>query len=256
VLQRLVRFGPEPTSPEDIAAAPPARWEELDLLPALRELSAAQGSRELGLVALFLGPDRLAHVRRRLRLAPERISFWTLAQVLRRTEQPALKLAREAQRLATLYALSWPVDRTWRITSGFGPRIHPVIGTASTHRGLDISMPVGTSVRAPAAGRVASVREGPVNGRWVELDHGAGVRTVYCHLSRVDVTRGQKVAAGELVALSGDTGRVTGPHLHFQVKLSGDWVDPLSSRASDPRFVESLRPMPAPVADTTQASLR
>jgi murein DD-endopeptidase MepM/ murein hydrolase activator NlpD len=77
-----------------------------------------------------------------------------------------------------------------------------------------------------------TVLQGPINGHWIELDHGAGVRTQYSHLSRVEVKRGQQVKAGELVARSGDTGRVTGPHLHYQVKLSGGFVDPLGSRAS------------------------
>jgi murein DD-endopeptidase MepM/ murein hydrolase activator NlpD len=76
------------------------------------------------------------------------------------------------------------------------------------------------------------VLNGPINGHWLEVDHGDGVRTQYCHLSRVDVKRGQQVKAGELVALSGDTGRVTGPHLHYQVKWAREFVDPIGTRAS------------------------
>lgn len=247
ILQRLIPFGPEPAT-----GRRPSR-EELDLGSVVRELQQAHGSRELALASLFVGPDRVAHARKRLRLPPERISLNVLAQRLLRREQPLLQRVREAQRLATLYALTWPVDRAFRVTSGFGPRIHPVAGGVSEHRGVDVGMPVGTDVRAPADGRVTAVRHGPINGNWIELDHGTGVRTVYCHLSPVDVKRGQKVKAGEVVARSGDTGRVTGAHLHYQVKLEKAWVDPLTSRASAEPVIESLRPAATSVATSSQA---
>ncbi len=223
---------PSPVGTGELTLVPAAPRPEVDLLAVMRELHARHGTRVLALSAFFLGPEPTARARKRLKLAPEHIGVGALSRVLRKRERPLLRHVREAERWAMLYALAWPVDRSWRVTSRFGPRIHPVVGNLSEHRGVDISMPIGTDIRAPASGTVRRVSEGPINGQWLEIDHGAGLRTSYCHLSLAEVKRGQKVKAGELVARSGDTGRVTGPHLHYQVKRSGAHVDPLGSRAS------------------------
>jgi murein DD-endopeptidase MepM/ murein hydrolase activator NlpD len=227
---------------------PAVPGREIDLLALVRELHARHGSRVLTLSAFFLGPAPMERALKRLRLPPERIRTGTLLRVLRRKERPLLRHVGEAERWATLYALGWPVDRSWRVTSRFGPRIHPILGVPSEHRGIDIAVPMGTEVRAPAPGVVTRVRQGPINGHWIELDHGDGVRTQYSHLSLVEVKRGQQVKAGEPVARSGDTGRVTGPHLHYQVKLPGGFVDPLGSRASAELVAAPLVLAPEPLA--------
>ncbi|MFL5344888.1 MAG: M23 family metallopeptidase [Hyalangium sp.] len=224
------------------------------MVATLRELYMAHGSRDLALAAFFIGSEPVMRACRRLRLPPDRIGLVTLASKLKRREVHALRYVREARTWATLYGLAWPVDRTWRLTSGFGPRIHPILGSEMEHRGVDISVPVGTPVHSPSDGVVVRVRQGPVNGLWLELDHGDGVRTLYCHLSLVEVKPGQKVKAGESVALSGETGRVTGPHLHYQVKLSGAWVDPVRSRASPHLPVQPLAREPEPPAAPTQST--
>jgi murein DD-endopeptidase len=229
-------------------SVPEGPRRELELLSVMRALHARHGTRVLTLSAFFVGPGPVERARKRLRLAPERITVDRLWRVLRRRERPLLSHVREAERWATLAALGWPVERTWRISSGFGPRIHPVVGGLSQHRGIDIAMPVGSEVRAPAGGVVTRVLQGPINGHWFELDHGDGVRTQYCHLSLVEVKRGQQVKAGERLALSGDTGRVTGPHLHYQVKLSGGFVDPLGSRAPLELVAEPWVLTPEPLA--------
>ncbi len=251
-----------PVAPVNVPAGPEVRQEgapapvaprlEVDLLALMRGLHAQHGTRVLALTAFFLGSDTVTRATRRLRLAPERIGVGELSRVLKRREQPLLRHVREAERWTTLYALAWPVDRSWRVTSGFGPRIHPLLGGLSDHRGVDVATPIGTEIRAPANGRVTRVRESTLNGLWVELDHGAGVRTQFCHLSLTGLKRGQEVKAGDLVARSGDTGRVTGPHLHYQVKVAGAWVDPLASRASAELVAQPFQFMPAPRVARTE----
>jgi murein DD-endopeptidase MepM/ murein hydrolase activator NlpD len=99
----------------------------------------------------------------------------------------------------------------------------------SPHSGADFSSAAGTPVRAPNAGRVVAARDLYFTGNTVILDHGLGVLSLLAHLSRIDVTEGETVSAGQIVGLVGATGRVTGPHLHWGLTVSGARVDPLSA---------------------------
>lgn len=94
------------------------------------------------------------------------------------------------------------------------------------HAGLDVAVAQGTPVKASAQGRVLAVDDYFFNGRTIFVDHGNGLITMYCHLERIDVKSGDTVSKGQHIGLSGQTGRATGPHLHWSVVLNGAMVDP------------------------------
>jgi murein DD-endopeptidase MepM/ murein hydrolase activator NlpD len=118
----------------------------------------------------------------------------------------------------------WPVNG--QIQSRFGERMDPLSGEGSFHTGVDIQAPLGTPVRAAADGIVYAAEFAAAYGKLVIVDHGNGMRTWYAHLSNFNVVPGQEIRRGEIVAFSGATGRVTAPHLHFEVRLGSSPVNP------------------------------
>ena len=129
----------------------------------------------------------------------------------------------------------WPVASCTRITSYFGYRVDPltgeVNGTLSNHKGIDIALPggalEGAPVSAAASGTVIIARKSASAGNWVILYHGNSTYTVYMHLQKIHVSEGQTVRQGQTIGLVGNSGRSTGPHLHFEVTVKGLSVDPL-----------------------------
>ena len=115
--------------------------------------------------------------------------------------------------------LSWPVSGP--VTSGFGPRF------GRMHEGIDIAVGTGTPVRAAAAGTVIYAGLLGGYGNLVVVDHGGGLSTAYAHNSSLSVRQGSAVDAGTVIALSGNTGNSSGPHVHFEVRVNGSAVDPL-----------------------------
>ncbi|TPG11994.1 M23 family metallopeptidase [Sphingomonas oligophenolica] len=114
-----------------------------------------------------------------------------------------------------------------QFTSNFGIRSDPFRGTAAMHAGVDIPGPVGTPVYATADGVVDRAERAGGYGNLVEIDHGKGIQTRYGHLSRILVSDGTRVHRGQLIALMGSTGRSTGPHLHYEVRIDGHAVNPV-----------------------------
>jgi len=120
-------------------------------------------------------------------------------------------------------------DRAWRplLTSGFGYRTHPISGERRFHNGIDLALPMGTRLYAAAAGRVLIVGYDPRGfGHFVVLWHGGGYATLYAHNDRNLVAEGQPVCVDTVIALSGNSGSSTGPHLHFEVIRDGRPVNP------------------------------
>ena len=119
-----------------------------------------------------------------------------------------------------LLPTSLPVDAQWN-ASTFGWRIDPFTGQRAMHEGVDFAAPMGLRIRAAAAGVVLSAEPHPQYGNQVEIDHGQGLTTRYAHAATLTVKAGSFVKRGEVIATVGNSGRSTGPHLHFEVRMNG-----------------------------------
>lgn len=112
------------------------------------------------------------------------------------------------------------------LTSGFGMRNHPVLGGRRNHKGIDLAAPSGTPVYAPADGVIARADWFSSYGNYIQIEHGGELQTRYGHLSGFAVQAGQRVHKGDLIGYVGSTGRSTGPHLHYEVRVADVAVDP------------------------------
>ena len=140
-------------------------------------------------------------------------------------QQDLLLALRENRSLLTSIPSIWPV--TGFISSSFGSRISPFGRGSQFHKGLDISNRVGTPVIAPAEGTVIKAAHDGAYGNSVEIDHGGGIVSKYAHLQKAAVQPGQWIKRGQVLGYVGMTGRTTGPHLHYEVRLNGLPVNPM-----------------------------
>jgi len=218
------RHGLSPSALEDATQGPH------EAARLLETLAADFPSEDAAVVALLCGETPARYAQQRARAEGKRAELDALARALPPKFEAQVRQAKQALTLGTAYGLAWPVADSTRITSPFGERNHPLLGGVHLHTGVDLSVPEGTLVHATGAGTVRRASEDEVNGKVLILDHGHGVATAYCHNSELQVAGGEAVTRGQGISLSGNTGRSTGPHLHYQVMLAGRPVDPLRFR--------------------------
>ncbi|HSP59375.1 MAG TPA: peptidoglycan DD-metalloendopeptidase family protein [Halomonas sp.] len=138
----------------------------------------------------------------------------------------------------------YPFGGSYRLSSSFNPnRKHPVTGRVSPHKGTDFAMPIGSPVQSPAGGRVEKVGNHPLAGRYLVVRHDNGYKTRYLHLSKPLVKRGERVEMNQRIALSGNTGRSTGPHLHYEVLVNNSQVDAMKVDLPESQSLEGERLM-------------
>ena len=169
-------------------------------------------------------PEIVSETRQRMealaaRMKVEEKSLNTLLNVAGRNRQRMLHLP------AVMPVSNEDLTRTG---SGFGMRYHPILNIYRMHEGLDFIVPKGTPIFSTADGRVADCRNSGTFGTVIEIDHGFGYRTLYAHLSKILVKPGTKVKRGEQIALSGNSGLSSGPHLHYEVHLNNKAQDPVN----------------------------
>lgn len=119
----------------------------------------------------------------------------------------------------------WPVPGYYNVTSNFGWRTHPIFKIQRLHNGIDIGAPTGTPIIAAYDGEVVVVTYQAAAGNYVMINHGSNLYTVYMHMSKFNTKVGQKVKQGDVIGYVGSTGNSTGPHLHFSVRLNGEYVN-------------------------------
>jgi murein DD-endopeptidase MepM/ murein hydrolase activator NlpD len=113
------------------------------------------------------------------------------------------------------------------LTSNFGMRTHPVLGGRRAHKGIDLAGPTGTPVHAAADGIISRADWFSSYGLYISIEHGGQIQTRYGHMSRLNVESGQRVKKGDVIGFIGSTGRSTGPHLHYEVRIANEAVNPL-----------------------------
>jgi murein DD-endopeptidase MepM/ murein hydrolase activator NlpD len=138
------------------------------------------------------------------------------------------------QHTGTVQPTLWTVPALGPVVSGFGERSDPFTGELRMHQGIDIDAPAGAPIWAADSGTVTFAGDRGGFGKLVIVDHGNGIETYYGHQQRIDVAVGDEVTAGHQLGLVGSTGRSTGPHLHFEMRIDGVPVDPATQMPIHP----------------------
>jgi len=141
-------------------------------------------------------------------------------------ETPTLTLKADVGTRDGIPVLTPVPKRLAKITSPFGVRIHPTLGRPIKHNGVDFGSGRGAEVFAASSGKVALAQYNGTYGNYIIIEHNDGTSSVYAHLERITTTKGSPVRKGEVIGYTGSTGRSTGPHLHYEVRIKGIPVDP------------------------------
>ncbi|MGB4590379.1 MAG: M23 family metallopeptidase [Clostridiaceae bacterium] len=151
-----------------------------------------------------------------------------IEQEVQRVEEEAKRIEEEARRKAEEIKRqeTFIKPTSGRVSSPFGYRTHPVTGSYTLHSGMDFAASAGTTVVASRNGKVVSAGYSGTYGNLIVISHGNGIETAYAHLSSINVSVGQSVTQGQMIGKVGSTGRSTGPHLHFEVRINGTAVNP------------------------------
>ncbi len=198
-------------------------------------------SDEAAVLAVFTGFDVAQFAVRRARGEGRPLTLESLVLQLPPLSANAIAATSQALMLGTAFTLRWPVAPQTAVSSPFGTRIHPITHLEQFHTGVDLAVASGTPVRVVADGIVTRASEDGFNGKVIFIDHGHGVMTAYCHNSRLLVAAGTRVNAGDVVSESGNTGRSTGPHLHYQLNMGATPADPFAFREKTTAMVTGGR---------------
>jgi murein DD-endopeptidase MepM/ murein hydrolase activator NlpD len=217
----------------------------LDAEPGELSLDVQQPGADPRKLAFTIAPK--AYRTQQLKVPPGQVNLSPEdeARVARETEKVHTAITGFTPDAPTTLRLQQPVPGPR--SSSFGLRRVFNGESRKPHSGMDIAAPTGTPIKAPLAGRVVDVGSYFFNGNNVIVDHGQGLMTMYCHLSKIGVSVGQDVKRGEVLGEVGATGRVTGPHLHWGVILNGNSVDPALFLPPTPKTAAGKRnPSPHP----------
>lgn len=244
---------PEAAALARLEARQLALTERLTRFADRRSARAEEALRELG-----LNPRTVLEAARTAQGGPfEKLSTGRNGALDPRFERLALSLARMDALERGLDGIPQVMPADMRmISSGFGYRADPFHGGAAMHSGLDFRGKIGAPIHAAADGKVTFVGTKSGYGKVVEISHGNGMMTRYAHMSAWRAKAGDEVAAGEVIGLIGNTGRSTGPHLHFEVRIHGRAVNPRPFLETAPDVLEEARAKPAELRPSTGRQAR
>ncbi|MFM8845306.1 MAG: peptidoglycan DD-metalloendopeptidase family protein [Gammaproteobacteria bacterium] len=231
----------------------PAGWRAIVGIPLARAPGAAAIEIRSGNTILTQGftVAGKAYATQRLKVAPKHVDLSPQDAARVEQEQPRIRTAMATFTDAAPTTMNFVSPVKGPRSSSFGLRRVFNDQPRNPHSGMDIAAPTGTPIFAPAPGKVIENGDFFFNGNSVFIDHGQGLITLYCHLSKIDVEPGTEVKTGDKLGEVGATGRVTGPHLHWGVALNRAFVDPalfLSASATSATSLSPTRASPKPSA--------